>query len=94
MVPKEEAVFLLHVNYEWFLVEMCLNNSFYVTAVPLAITSYDRFTLGKLIYSLKGVRLGSRHKPNLILCIIFRAAMIIKTSKTYLDSKLKWAWQA
>ena len=47
---------MLHGIYEWSLVEMILNNRFYVTAVPLAITSYNRFTLGKLIYSMKGVR--------------------------------------
>ena len=59
----DKGKILLYGIYEWSLVEMVLNNPFYVTAVPLAITSYNRFTLGELIYSLKGVGLGSRHKP-------------------------------
>ena len=53
---QDKGKILLHGIYEWYLVEIFLNNRFYVTAVPLAITSYNRFTLGKLIYSMKGVR--------------------------------------
>ena len=58
---QDKGKILLHGIYEWSLVEIILNNCFYVTAVPLAITSYNRFILGKLIYSMKGVRLGSRN---------------------------------